>query len=83
MRPIMDAAKVAHRESPRRIVFAEGEHPYILQAAYQVIVEGIARPILVGRRENIMRMLPHLGLRMRPEWISTFSIRRRILASRL
>src|SRR5690606_38173655 len=67
MRPIFETAKVAHSKAPRRIVYAEGEHPYVLQAAYQVISEGIARPILVGRRENIMRMLPHLGLRMRPE----------------
>ena len=67
MRPIFEAAKLEHRRSARRIVYAEGEHPYVLQAAYQVIAEGIARPILVGRRENILRTLPHLGLRMRPE----------------
>jgi len=67
MRPIFEAAKLEHRRSARRIVYAEGEHPYVLQAAHQVIAEGIARPILVGRRENILRMLPHLGLRMRPE----------------
>ncbi len=67
MRPIFEAAKVEHSRTPRRIVYAEGEHPYVLQTAHQVIAEGIARPILVGRRENILRMLPHLGLRMRPE----------------
>ncbi len=67
MRPIFETAKLAHKKTPRRIVYAEGEHPYVLQAAYQVITEGIARPILVGRRESIMRTLPHLGLRMRPE----------------
>ena len=67
MRPIFDSAKKAHRERPRRLVFAEGEHPYVLQAAQQLIQEGLARPILVGRRDNIVRMLPHLGLRMRPE----------------
>jgi malate dehydrogenase (oxaloacetate-decarboxylating)(NADP+) len=67
MRPIFEAAKLAHRERAKRIVFAEGEHPYVLQAAAQVITEGIARPVLVGRRGNIVRMLPHLGLRMQPE----------------
>jgi len=67
MRPIFDAARRASREKPKRIVYAEGEHPYVLQAAQQVIAEGLARPILVGRREAISRMLPHLGLRMRPE----------------
>ena len=52
-------------EAPKRIVFAEGEHPYVLQAAQQVIAEGLARPILIGRCENIKRMITHLGLRMR------------------
>jgi malate dehydrogenase (oxaloacetate-decarboxylating)(NADP+) len=46
MRPVMDAAKRA----PKRLVFAEGEHPYVLQATQQIIAEGLARPILVGRR---------------------------------
>ncbi len=66
MRPMFESARLAHRERPKRIAYAEGEHPYVLQAAQQVIAEGIARPILIGRRANIMRMLPHLGLRMRP-----------------
>jgi malate dehydrogenase (oxaloacetate-decarboxylating)(NADP+) len=67
MKPMFDAARRDHSKSPRRVVYAEGEHPYVLQAASQVIAEGIARPVLVGRRENIMRMIPHLGIRMRPE----------------
>jgi malate dehydrogenase (oxaloacetate-decarboxylating)(NADP+) len=67
MKPLFDAAKREHARSKRRIVYAEGEHPYVLQAASQVIAEGIGRPILVGRRENITRMATHLGLRMRPE----------------
>ena len=67
MRPIFDAVKREHQRSANRLVYAEGEHPYVLQAAQQVIAEGIARPILVGRRENITRMLPHLALRMRPD----------------
>jgi malate dehydrogenase (oxaloacetate-decarboxylating)(NADP+) len=66
MRPIFEAAKRAHRARPRRIVYAEGEHPYVLQAAQQVVAEGLARPILVGRTENIKRSLTHLGIRMRP-----------------
>jgi malate dehydrogenase (oxaloacetate-decarboxylating)(NADP+) len=67
MKPLFDAAKREHVKSARRIVYAEGEHPYVLQAASQVIAEGIGRPILVGRRENITRMATHLGLRIRPE----------------
>ncbi|MGE0626840.1 MAG: NADP-dependent malic enzyme [Hyphomicrobiaceae bacterium] len=65
MRPLFVAARREHERKLRRIIYAEGEHPYVLQAASQVIAEGIARPILVGHRENILRMAPHLGLRMR------------------
>ena len=67
MKPLFDAAKRQHTKAAKRIVYAEGEHPYVLQAASQVIAEGIARPVLIGRRENITRMLTHLGLRMKPE----------------
>ena len=67
MKPLFDAAKRQHSRQAKRIVYAEGEHPYVLQAASQVIAEGIARPLLVGRKENITRMASHLGLRMRPE----------------
>jgi malate dehydrogenase (oxaloacetate-decarboxylating)(NADP+) len=67
MKPIFDLARRASRERLKRLVYAEGEHPYVLQAAQQVIAEGIARPILVGRRDSISRSLTHLGLRMRPD----------------
>ena len=67
MRPMFDAAKRAHAAKPKRLVFAEGDHPYVLQCAQQVVSEKIARPILVGRREGITRMMTHLGLRIRPE----------------
>jgi malate dehydrogenase (oxaloacetate-decarboxylating)(NADP+) len=65
MKPIMDAAKRASVETKKRLVFAEGDHPYVLQAAQQLVAEGIAHPILIGRRDDIKRMLPHLGLRMK------------------
>ncbi len=65
MKPIFDLARRSHLQSPKRLVFAEGEHPYVLQAAQQVINEGIARPILVGNRDNINHSIRHLGLRMR------------------
>ena len=67
MRPMFDAAKRAHAAKPKRLVFAEGDHPYVLQCAQQVVSEKIARPILVGRRDAITRTMTHLGLRMRPE----------------
>ncbi|MGI9409736.1 MAG: NADP-dependent malic enzyme, partial [Hyphomicrobiaceae bacterium] len=65
MKPIFDQARRASSENKRRIVYAEGEHPYVLQAAQQVISEGLARPILVGNGDTIRRSITHLGLRMR------------------
>ena len=65
MKPIFDQARRTSADRPRRIVYAEGEHPYILQAAQQVATEGLARPILVGNGDNIRRWISHLGLRIR------------------
>ena len=65
MKPIFDQARRGSAERMRRIVYAEGEHPYILQAAQQVVSDGLARPILVGNGDNIKRWITHLGLRMR------------------
>jgi malate dehydrogenase (oxaloacetate-decarboxylating)(NADP+) len=62
MRPVMFAA----RSAPKRLILTEGEHPYVLQATQQILAEGIAEPVLVGRREFVTRSLSHLGLRIRP-----------------
>jgi malate dehydrogenase (oxaloacetate-decarboxylating)(NADP+) len=67
MRPVFEAARLACKEVQKRLVFAEGEHPYVLQAAQQVAMEGIARPILVGRRASILHAVRHLALRMKVE----------------
>ena len=61
MKPVFDAA----RRAPKRLIFAEGAHPYVLQAAAQVIQAGIAKPILVGHTEDIRRGLSHLGIRLK------------------
>jgi malate dehydrogenase (oxaloacetate-decarboxylating)(NADP+) len=65
MKPIMDAAKAASQDERKRLAFAEGDHPYVLQAAQQLVAEGIAHPILIGRMDDIRRMMTHLGLRLR------------------
>jgi malate dehydrogenase (oxaloacetate-decarboxylating)(NADP+) len=62
MKPIFTAAK----ESPRRIVFSEGEDERILRATQVVIDEGIARPILVGRPSVLERRIERFGLRIKP-----------------
>ncbi len=61
MKPIFDLAK----ERPRRLVYAEGEERRVLQAAQQIVDEGLAKPILVGRPAVIEKRMQQLGLRMR------------------
>ena len=65
MKPVFDQARAAHAERRRKLVFAEGDHPYVLQAAQQVITQEIAEPILIGDPDNIKHWIKHLGLRMR------------------
>ena len=65
MKPVFDQARRANEAQQKRLVYAEGEHPYVLQAAQQVVTEGIARPILVGETANIKHWIKHLGLRIR------------------
>ncbi|MFQ6023504.1 MAG: NADP-dependent malic enzyme [Acidiferrobacterales bacterium] len=61
MEPIFARAK----EEPCRLAYAEGEDERVLQAVQQVIDEGIAEPILVGRPEVVEYRLKKLGLRLR------------------
>lgn len=50
---VFDRAK----QDPKRIVFAEGEHPKIVRAAKVLVEEGICRPVLLGRKEAIEQLL--------------------------
>jgi len=59
MRPVFEAA----RKARRRIVYAEGEDPRVLRAVQTLLDDGIAEPILLGRREVIARRTRELGLR--------------------
>ena len=60
MRPVFEAAKA----SPQRIVYAEGEDPRVLRAVQTLVDDGIARPILLGRREHITARVREMGLRL-------------------
>ncbi|HFB2048399.1 MAG TPA: NADP-dependent malic enzyme [Hyphomicrobiaceae bacterium MAG_BT-2024] len=65
MKPIFDQARRASSERKKRIVYAEGEHPDILQTAQQVVSEGLATPILVGNGDIIKRCIENLGLQLK------------------
>jgi malate dehydrogenase (oxaloacetate-decarboxylating)(NADP+) len=62
MKPVFERA----RQSPRRVVYAEGEEERVLRAVQVVVDEGLARPILVGRPAVMEARLRALGLRIRP-----------------
>ncbi|HEX7025372.1 MAG TPA: phosphate acyltransferase, partial [Gemmatimonadales bacterium] len=46
MKPIFESV----RRTPQRVVYAEGEEERVLRAAQTVVKEGLAKPILIGRR---------------------------------
>jgi malate dehydrogenase (oxaloacetate-decarboxylating)(NADP+) len=61
MRPVFAAAKT----QPARIVFAEGEDERVLRAAQFVLLEKIAKPILVGRPGVIEMRLTKMGSKLK------------------
>jgi malate dehydrogenase (oxaloacetate-decarboxylating)(NADP+) len=52
---------------PKRVVLAEGDDEKMIRAAYQLVDEGIAHPVLVGDRETIWATANRLGLDFGPE----------------
>jgi len=60
MGSIFDKAK----NDPKKIVFAEGEEERVLMAVQTVLDEGIALPILIGRKRVIESRIKKLNLRL-------------------
>ena len=61
MRPVFEAAR---QQQPRRVVYSEGEDERTLRAVQTVLDEGIAEPVLLGRRAVIEARANAMGLRM-------------------
>jgi malate dehydrogenase (oxaloacetate-decarboxylating)(NADP+) len=61
MKPIFDRAIA----DPKRVVYAEGEEERVLRAVQVVVDDGIAKPILIGRRKVVAMRIEKLGLRLR------------------
>ena len=62
MKPVFDAA----RREPKRVVFAEGEEESMLRAVQNIVDEGFAKPILIGRPAVIEQRIARLGLWLKP-----------------
>ncbi|WP_224958266.1 NADP-dependent malic enzyme [Geomonas subterranea] len=58
MRAIINKAKC----DPKKIVFPEGDNEKILKAAYHLVEEGIAKPILIGNRNKVLEKMAELGM---------------------
>jgi len=61
MKPMFERA----RADIKRVVYAEGEEETVLRAVQNVVDEGLARPILIGRPAVIERRIEKLGLRLK------------------
>ncbi|MBM3584156.1 MAG: NADP-dependent malic enzyme [Alphaproteobacteria bacterium] len=62
MRSIFGRAKA----NPKRVVYAEGEEPRVLQAVQTAVDEGFVVPVLIGRRRVVAARIGKLGLRLKP-----------------
>ncbi|MGE4312671.1 MAG: NADP-dependent malic enzyme [Pseudobdellovibrionaceae bacterium] len=60
MRPIFTRAK----SNPKRIVFCEGEEEKTLRAIQVILDDGLAQPILIGRKHVIETRLKRMRLRI-------------------
>ena len=58
MQPVIEVA----RRDQERLVYAEGENPTILRTVQGVVREGIARPIVIGRKKVVAKRLRKLGI---------------------
>jgi malate dehydrogenase (oxaloacetate-decarboxylating)(NADP+) len=63
MRVVLNQAK----RDPKRVVLAEGDDEKMVRAAYQLVDDGIAEPVLVGDRGDIWKTADLLGLDFEPE----------------
>ncbi|MET0279204.1 MAG: NADP-dependent malic enzyme [Pseudorhodoplanes sp.] len=62
MKPVFTRAK----ESPKRVIYAEGEDERVLRATQVIVEERLAHPLLIGRPNVIETRLERYGLSIRP-----------------
>jgi len=60
MRPVFERARAVCA----RLVYAEGEDERVLRAVQTVLDDGLARPVLLGRRNVIAAKVAEMGLRL-------------------
>ena len=61
MRPVFSEAQ----KNPQRVVYAEGEEENVLRAVQMAVDEGVAKPIIIGRRGVVEERINRLSLRIK------------------
>jgi len=59
---MMQSVQTIVRRKPKTIVFAEGEEPAVIRAAYSFQEQGLGRAILVGREDQVRANMKILGV---------------------
>lgn len=62
MKPVFDMARTVQR----KVVFAEGENPKVLQAVDNIVKDQLCFPIVLGREEVVKSIISEYGLVARP-----------------
>lgn len=60
MKPVFDQAKI----SKKRVLLTDGEESRVLYATQEIVTQGIAFPVLVGRVDVIEQQIKKLGLKL-------------------
>ncbi len=55
------------RQSPKRVVFAEGEEEQVIRAALSFVNQGLGRAILIGREDRVLQTARNAGLELNPD----------------
>ncbi|QAR33226.1 NADP-dependent malic enzyme [Geovibrio thiophilus] len=50
------------RQSPKKLVFPEGDYEKVIRAANRIVLEGIAQPILLGDVERIKKLAAEINV---------------------
>jgi malate dehydrogenase (oxaloacetate-decarboxylating)(NADP+) len=58
----MQGLQSAVRATQKRIVFAEGEEPAVVRAAFSFKNQGLGHPILIGREERVHQTMKQMGV---------------------
>ncbi|MEQ9316518.1 MAG: NADP-dependent malic enzyme [Henriciella sp.] len=58
----VQGVQIAVREKQPRIVFAEGEEPSVVRAAFSFKNQGLGHPILIGREDQVTRSMQQMGV---------------------